>query len=90
MAYNPKYKEKVYEYAKNHFKRVPLDVAIDFYNDELKPAADRAGMKVNAFIKLAISEKIERDRLQEDREITPAGERPREKGPDEELPPFDL
>ena len=88
MAYNPKYKEKVYEYAKNHFKRVPLDVGIDFYNDELKPAADRAGMKVNAFIKLAISEKIERDRLQ-DRETDRADD-PLPDDPDEELPPFDL
>lgn len=48
------------KYAQNNYKRVPLDLKFSYYNNILKPAADAAGLKVNAFIKEAIEDKIER------------------------------
>ena len=54
----------IQSYKKDNYKRVPLDLKIDYYNDVLKPAVERSGMAVNAFIKQAIQEKIERDGLQ--------------------------
>ena len=51
-------------YKKENYKRVPLEMPKDYYNDILKPAAVNAGLSVNSFIKLAISEKIERDKNQ--------------------------
>lgn len=61
MPYADKKKASEYtqEYAKKMIKRVPLDVQKTYYTDVLKPAADRAGMKVNEFIKEALKEKIE-------------------------------
>jgi hypothetical protein len=50
-------------YAKENLKRVPFDCQKDYYEEVLKPAAEKAGMKVNAFIKAAIAEKIERENL---------------------------
>jgi hypothetical protein len=51
------------KYAKNNIKRVPFDCQKDYYEEVLKPAAEKAGMPVNAFIKAAIAEKIERENL---------------------------
>ena len=48
-------------YAKANIKRIPLDVQKAHY-EEIKEAAEQAGMKVNSFIKEAIAEKIERQR----------------------------
>ena len=48
------------KYAKENLKRVPFDLTKEYYEDVLKPAAEAAGMKINAFIKEAIAEKIER------------------------------
>jgi len=48
-------------YAKANIKRIPLDVHKAHY-EEIKEAADQAGMKVNSFIKEAIAEKIERQK----------------------------
>ena len=53
-----KYIEK---YKKQNYKRVPLDIAADYYRDILKPAAERAGLPVNTFIKNAIQEKIDKE-----------------------------
>lgn len=49
------------EYAKTKLKRIPLDVQKDKY-EEIKAAADRAGEKVNQYIKKAIDERMERDK----------------------------
>ena len=51
-------------YKKENYKRVPLELRLDYYNGVFIPAVNRAGVAVNAFIKQAIQEKIERDQLQ--------------------------
>lgn len=51
------------EYAKKHIKRVPLDMQIDAYK-ALQAAADRAGEKVNTYIKKAIEQRMEREQAQ--------------------------
>lgn len=51
-----------YRYTEKNLKRIPLDVQKEYYENTLKPAAERAGIPVNTFIKQAIAEKIERDR----------------------------
>lgn len=47
------------KYAKNHLKRVPLDLQLADY-EKLKAAADSCGETVNGFIKKAITERIEK------------------------------
>lgn len=44
-------------YAKKNYKRIPLDVRIEKY-EEIKAAAEQAGETVNGFIKKAIDEKL--------------------------------
>jgi len=51
------------EYQRNNIKRIPFDVQKSYYNEVLKPATEKAGMKMNEFIKAAIAEKIERENL---------------------------
>lgn len=48
------------DYAKKHIKRVPLDMQIEAYK-ELQAAADRAGEKINTYIKKAILQRMERE-----------------------------
>ena len=55
-------KQSRYNYAKNNLKRIPLDVQKEKY-EEIKAAADAAGEKVNGYIKKAIDERRERDKL---------------------------
>ena len=49
------------KYAKEKYKRVPLDLPKEKYL-EVKAAADRAGASVNGYIKTAIDEKMDRDK----------------------------
>ena len=53
--------EKQKKYNDRCIKRVPLDMQKDYYEQVLKPAADRSGVPVNTYIKNAIREKIERE-----------------------------
>lgn len=55
-AYDRKYREE-------NLKRIPLDMQNSEYAN-LKAAADSSGMKVNAYIKAAIREKMSRDGAQ--------------------------
>lgn len=48
-------------YKKNNYKRIPLEVKISYYEDVLLPAAEEKGITVSAFVKEAISEKLERE-----------------------------
>lgn len=48
------------EYKKKTYKRVPLDMRIEDY-DELKAYCDKCNIPVQTFIKSAISEKMTRD-----------------------------
>lgn len=56
--------ERFYRYKEKAIKRVPLDMQKEYFETVLKPAAEKSGMPVNTFIKQAITEKIERDKLQ--------------------------
>ena len=53
--------EYITAYKKENYKRVPLDLKKEQYQ-ELKAAADCAGTSINAYIKTAIEEKILRDK----------------------------
>ncbi len=60
MSYNDSSYEASKKYKEKNIKRVPLDMQTKEYQ-ELKAAADKAGEKVNTFIKNAIRERMERD-----------------------------
>lgn len=60
MTYNAKKKAYNQAYTKENYKRVPLDLRKEKY-DEVKEAADRTGHTVNGYIKTAIDEKLERE-----------------------------
>ena len=51
-------------YAKEHYKRVALDMKKDEYA-ALKDAADSCAESVGTFIKTAVSQRIEREALSE-------------------------
>lgn len=51
----------IYNYKKEHYKRINLNIDKAYYEDELAAEAQRQGMKVNTFIKEAINEKLERE-----------------------------
>lgn len=57
MAYNEAANKAAQKYKKDNIKRVPLDMQITEYN-EVKAAADRAGEKVNQYIKEAIRQRM--------------------------------
>lgn len=46
------------QYKKKHFKRVPLDMPLEDY-DELKAYCDNKGYAVNTFVKQAIKQAIQ-------------------------------
>lgn len=54
-------KEYLYKYQKEKLKRVPLDLPINDYKILAETAA-AAEMSINGYIKMAISEKIEREK----------------------------
>ncbi len=59
MAYSEAHKRAAIKYAKNHYKRVPLDLDFSKY-EEVKMAAEAAGESVNGFIKAAVEERLQR------------------------------
>lgn len=60
MAYNEESYAASKKYKKENIKRVPLDMQIEAYK-ELQAAADRAGEKINTYIKNAITQRVERE-----------------------------
>ena len=48
------------KYAKEHIKRVPLDMRKEDY-EKLQEAASAAGEKINRYIKNAIAQRMERE-----------------------------
>lgn len=58
-AYENKVRYNV-EYAKNNYKRVPLDLNIDKY-EQLKAAAEKSGESVNGYIKTAVEQRMQRE-----------------------------
>lgn len=63
MAYSEESYAASKKYKEKNIKRVPLDMQIEAYR-ELQAAADRAGEKVNTYIKKAIEQRIEREQAQ--------------------------
>ena len=62
MAYNETSYKASNKYKKENIKRVPLDMQKTEY-EELKVIADAMNEKVNEYIKKAIRERMERDRM---------------------------
>lgn len=58
MSITDKRKETMYKYAKENLKRIPLDVQKGQY-EQIKIAAETSGEKVNAYIKKAVSARME-------------------------------
>lgn len=58
----PQNKENSYKYREKAIKRIPFDVQIEYYENTLRPAAEKSRLPVNTFIKQAIQEKIQRDK----------------------------
>lgn len=50
------------EYAKKNLKRIPLDVQKEKY-EEIKAAADLVGETVNGYIKKAVDERMQREKV---------------------------
>lgn len=65
MAYSEARKKASIKYAKEHLKRIPLDVSKDYYDNRLKPAADNAGESVNGYIKKSIDMRIDSETQEE-------------------------
>lgn len=60
MAYTEASYRANQKYRAAKIKRIPLDVQIEDY-DRIKAAADRAGLKVNSYIKEAIEQRMQQD-----------------------------
>lgn len=60
MAYSEARKKATAKYKDQHYKRVPLDVPIEFF-EMLKAEAAARGESVNGFIKRAVTERVERE-----------------------------
>ncbi len=60
MALSENRKASMYRYAKDHLKRIPLDVQKGDF-ERIKAHADKRGETVNGFLKRAIMETMERD-----------------------------
>ena len=62
IAYKPEYSKNNEAARRKHSHRVTVDFEKGYYSEILKPAADRAGLPGNTFIKKAVQEKIDRMR----------------------------
>lgn len=58
MTYNEKSRDYTIKYAKEHLKRVPLDLQHDKYK-RVQDAAAATGESVNGYIKTAIDRRLE-------------------------------
>lgn len=50
-------------YTKKHLKRVEVRFQKEEFESKIKPAADAAGLPVGTYIKQAVYEQIERDKI---------------------------
>ena len=64
--YDERMKKYSLKYAKEKIKRIPFDVPVSYYENTLKPAAARAGLPINTFIKEAINARIDADNKRSD------------------------
>ena len=63
MPYNENTKKSTIKYIKEKQKQLTVRYKISDYTDYIAPAIEASGMNTTAFIKKAVSEKIERDGL---------------------------
>jgi len=61
MPLSEQRKRSLYKYAKEKLKRIPLDVRKEKY-EEIKLAADEVKETVNGYIKVAIDERMKRQK----------------------------
>lgn len=64
MAYSEAQKRATDKYKRANYKRIPLDVPKDKY-EQISAAAAKQQESVNGYIKRAIDERMERDKQQE-------------------------
>lgn len=66
LCYSTGMDKKRMDYINNfkceNLKRIGFEVKKDYYENILKPAADAAGESMNAFIKKAVQQRIEREK----------------------------
>ena len=49
------------QYAKDNYKRIPLDVRIEDY-EKIKKASQKANESINGYIKKAVSDRIDKEK----------------------------
>lgn len=64
MAYNESAYKASQKYKAAHIKRIPFEVQIEEY-EAIKEAAEKAGQRVNAYIKESIRMRMEQDKKEE-------------------------
>lgn len=57
---NVKYSDYKIRFAKENYKRVPLDLKKDKY-EQIKAAAEKSGESVNGYIKTAVEQRMQRE-----------------------------
>lgn len=62
-TYNEKEKQRTIAYIKNNLKRLEVRYTNEEYESKIAPAIKKSGLATATFIKQAIAEKIEKDRL---------------------------
>ncbi len=65
MAYNEAAKKATMKYIKEKMQQLTIRFNKSDYNERIKPAIEKSGLKPTTFIKQAIDEKIERDSIAE-------------------------
>ena len=56
---NAKYNDYKIRFAKENYKRVPLDLKKEKY-EQIKAAAEKSGESVNGYIKTAVEQRMQR------------------------------
>lgn len=57
---NAKYNDYKIRFAKENYKRVPLDLKKEKY-EQIKAAAEKSGESVNGYIKSAVEQRMQRE-----------------------------
>lgn len=57
---NAKYNDYKIKFAKENYKRVPLDLKKEKY-EQIKAAAEKSGESVNGYIKTAVDQRMQRE-----------------------------
>ena len=57
---NAKYNNYKIRFAKENYKRVPLDLKKEKY-EQIKAAAEKSGESVNGYIKTAVEQRMQRE-----------------------------